>query len=185
MIISDLISLVITTAAQEGGGFNWSYVAQYTVNFIILFAVLAYYLKEPIRNFLIERRGIISNAIDEAEKVIAEAKKRYEEFSAKMNKIDEEIKTLREILKKEGEIERNEILRHAELASQKIGEEARETIRLETAKAKQEIQSEAVSLAIGLAEGILKQNLVESDEGRFIDDFVKKVDEEKWRQSQH
>jgi len=185
LIISDLISLVITTAAQEGGGFNWSYVAQYTVNFIILFAVLAYYLKEPIRNFLIERRGIISNAIDEAEKVIAEAKKRYEEFSAKMNKIDEEIKTLREILKKEGEIERNEILRHTELASQKIREEARETIRLETAKAKQEIQSEAVSLAIGLAEGILKQNLGESDEGRFIDDFVKRVDEEKWRQSQH
>src|SRR3972149_2996688 len=96
-----------------------------------------------------------------------------------------EIKALREILKKEGEIERNEILRHAELASQKNREEARETIRLETAKAKQEIQSEAVSLAIGLAEGILKQNLIESDEGRFIDDFVKKVDEEKWRQSQH
>ena len=185
MIISDLISLVITTAAEEGGGFNWSYVAQYTVNLVILLAVLVYYLKKPIRNFLIERRGIIGYSIDEAEKVIAGARKRYEEYAEKMSKIDVEIKALREILKKEGEIERNEILRHVELASQKIREEARETIRLETAKAKQEIQSEAVSLAIGLAEGILKQNLIESDEGRFIDDFVKRVDEEKWRQSQH
>jgi ATP synthase F0 subunit b len=180
-----LISLLITAAAQEGGEFNWRYVAEYAVNFIILFAVLAYYLKEPIRNFLIERRGIIGNAIDEAVKIIAEAKKRYEEYALKMSKIEEEISTLRETIQKEGEFERKEILRHAELATQKIIEEARETIRLETAKAKQDIQSEAVSLAIGLAEGILRQNVKESDEERFMDEFVKKVDEEKWRQSQH
>jgi F-type H+-transporting ATPase subunit b len=185
LINPDLISLLITTATEEGGRFNWKYVAEYTVNFIILLSVLTYYLKEPVRNFLIERRGIIGNAIDEAEKVIREAKKRYEEYAMKMNNIEQEISTLREILKKEGEIERNEILRHAELASQKIIEEARETIRLETAKARVEIQSEAVSLAIGLAQGILKHNLKESDEGRFIDDFVKKVDQEKWHQSHH
>ncbi len=185
MISPELISLLIITAAEKGGGFNWRFVAEYTVNFIILFAVLAYYLKEPIRNFLIERRGIIGNAIDEAEKVIMEAKKRYEEYAAMMSKIDEEIRTLREVLKKEGEIERNKVLKHAELASQKIIEEARETIRLETANAMEEIRSEAVSSAIGLAEGILKQNLKESDEDRLIDDFIKKVDEEKWRQSHH
>jgi F0F1-type ATP synthase membrane subunit b/b' len=41
-------------------------------------------------------------------------------------------------------------------------------------------------LAVGLAESIIRQNLKESDERRFVDDFIKKVEEEKkWDQSQH
>lgn len=184
---SDMISLIITGATEEvGHGFNWPFVGEHAVNFILLFAVLAYFLKEPIRNFLIERRGIIANEIEEAKKTIDEAKKRYEEYSKKIKRMDEEIKSLNETIRKEGQVERQEILRQAEITSQKIGEEVRETIKLETAKARREIQSEVVSLAVGLAESIIRQNLKESDERRFVDDFIKKVEEEKkWDQSQH
>jgi len=179
----DVISLVIAGAAEEGYGFNWTFVGEQTVNLVILIVVLAYYLKEPLRNFLIERRGIIGNEIEEAKKAIDEAKKRYEEYEGRMKKIEDEVKSLKETIRREGEIERGEILRQAEVASQKIKEEAKETIKLETAKAKREIQSEVVSLAVGLAESIIKQNLKESDERRFMEDFIKKVEEEeKWHQ---
>lgn len=184
---SDMISLIITGATEAAGdGFNWTFVGEHAVNFIILFAVLAYFLKEPIRNFLIERRGIIGNEIEEAKKTIDEAKKKYEDYAEKMKKMDEEIISLKETIRKEGEVEREEILRQAENTSQKIAKETRETIKLETAKARREIQSEVVSLAVGLAESIIRQNLKESDERRFIEDFIKKVEEEKkWDQSQH
>jgi F-type H+-transporting ATPase subunit b len=185
LIDSNLINLIITTATEEGHGFNWRYVAEYTINFIILFAILAYYLKDTIRNFLIERRGTMGNAIDEAETVIVEARSRYEEYAKKMGEIDKEIGALKETLRKEGEVERAEILSQAESTSQKIKAEVRETIRLEAAKAREEIQSETISSAIRIAEGIIKQNLGGSDERRFIDDFIKKIEEEKWRQSQH
>jgi F-type H+-transporting ATPase subunit b len=170
------MNLIITTATEEGHGFNWTFVAEHTVNFIILLAVLAYFLKDPIRNFLIERRGIIGNEIEEAQKTIALAKKRYEEYVERMKKIEDEIKFLKETIRKEGEIEREEILKQAEVASQKIREEVWETIRLQATRAKQEIQSEVVSLAVGLAESIIKQNLKESDERRFFEDFIKKVE---------
>jgi F0F1-type ATP synthase membrane subunit b/b' len=176
--------LIVTTASEEGHRFNWNFVGEQAVNFIILFAVLAYYLKGIIRNFLIERRGLIGSAIDEAEKVATETKNRYEEYARKMNEIDQDIKALRETLGKEGEIERAEILRQAEATSQKISAEVRETIRLETAKAREGIQTETISSAIQIAKGIIKQTLEESDERRFVDDFIKKV-EDKWHQSQH
>ncbi|MGH7791188.1 MAG: F0F1 ATP synthase subunit B [Thermodesulfobacteriota bacterium] len=184
---SVMISLIVAGATEgTGHGFNWTFVTEHAVNFVILVAVLAYFLKEPIRNFLIERRGIIGNEIEEAKKAIDEAKKRYEEYAEKMRKMGEEIKSLSETIRKEGQVEREEILRQAEVTSQRIREEARETIKLETAKARREIQSEVVSLAIGLAESIIKQNLEETDERRLVEEFIKKVEEEKkWDQSRH
>lgn len=185
MIGSDLINLIITTGTEEGHGFNWRYVAEYTINFVVLFAILGYFLRDAVRNFLTERRGTMGNAIDEAEIVIVEARSRYEEYTKKMGEIDKEISALKEILRKEGEIERAEILSQAESTSQKIRAEVRETIRLEAAKAREEIQSETISYAIKIAEGIIKQSLGGPDERRFIDDFIKKIEEEKWHQSQH
>ncbi len=184
MIGSNLINLIVTIATEEGNGFNWRYVAEYTINFVVLFAILGYFLRDAVRNFLLERRGTIGNAIDEAEMVIDGARSRYEEYAKKMAEIDKEIVALKEILRKEGEFERAEILSQTESTSQKIRIEVQETIRLEAAKAREEIRSETISYAIKIAEGMIKQNLGDSDDRRFIDDFIKKIEEEKWRQSQ-
>lgn len=184
MILSNLINLLVTTATEEGRGFNWRFVAEYTINFVVLLAILGYFLRDAVKNFFVERSGTMRNAIDEAEMVIVEARSRYEEYAKKMEEIDKEISALRETLRKEGEVERVEIFNQAESTSQRIKAEVKETIRLEAAKAKEEIQSETISSAIKIAEGIIKQNLGSSDERRFIDDFIRKIEEEKWRQSQ-
>lgn len=172
---SDIINLILTAATEGGGGFNWGYVGEHTINLVILLGVLIYFLRKPLKSFLIERRSTIGNEIDEAQKEIVLAKKSYEELAGKMWKLDEEIKSLKETIKKEGETERKEIVRQAELSSQRIGGEARETIRLETEKARQEIRSQAVSSAVGIAEAIIRQNLNESDDKRFVEDFIKAV----------
>ncbi len=180
-----MINLIVTTASEEGYGFNWRYVGEYTINFVVLFVILVYFLRDAVKNFLIERRSTMGNEINEAERIIADAKDRYEEYVRKMREIDKEIVALKETLRKEGEIERAEILSQAESASQRVRAEVREMIRLETARIRKEIQSEVISSAIKIAEGIIKKNLSVSDEMRFIDDFIKKVEEEKWHQSQH
>jgi F-type H+-transporting ATPase subunit b len=182
-----MISLIVA-GATEGAehGFNWTFVTEHAVNFFILVAVLVYFLREPIRNFLIERRGMIGNEIEEAKRAIDEAKKRYEEYAEKMRKMEGEVKSLSDTIRKEGQVEREEILRQAALTSQKILEEAKETIKLETARARRDIQSEVVSLAVRHAESIIGQNLDETDERRFVEDFIKKVEgEKKWDQSRH
>ncbi|MFQ5787354.1 MAG: F0F1 ATP synthase subunit B [Thermodesulfobacteriota bacterium] len=181
----DVLNLIITFATEEGQTFNWRDVAYQAVNLTILLLILVYYLKQPVINFLIERRGIIGNEIDKAQKVIAEARKIHEEYEEKLKHIDDEIRNLIVTIRKQGEIERDEIIRQAEIASEKIKEEAKEIIQLETAKARREIQEDAVSSALELAKSIIKENLSESDKHNIIEDFIKKVDEDKWHQSQH
>ena len=181
----DLLKLIITLAADEAHTFNWRDVTYQAVNLTILLLVLVYYLKQPVKNFLIERRGIIGNEIDDAQKAIAEAKKIHAEYEEKLKHLDAEIKSLKDSIREQGELERKEILRQAEIASEKIRAEARESLELESAKARRAIQSQAITLAIDIAEDLIKQNLSSSDKDKMIETFVKRMEEEKWHQSQH
>jgi F-type H+-transporting ATPase subunit b len=181
----DLLNLIITVATDEAQTFNWRDVTYQAVNLTILLLVLVYYLKQPVKNFLIERRGIIGNEIDDAQKAIAEAKKIHAEYEEKLRHLDAEIRSLKESIKEQGEVERKEILRQAEIASEKIRADARESIELESARARRAIQSQAITLAIDIAEDLIKQNLSFSDKDKMIEKFVERMEEEKWHQSQH
>ena len=66
--------------------------------------------------------------------------------------------------------------------AKKIREDAKETIKSETTKAKHEIQNEVVDLAMELAEKLIKSNLNETDSKRIVQDFVSEVNETKWQQ---
>ena len=57
MIVSNLINLMVTTATEEGRGFNWRFVAEYTINFVVLLAILGYFLRDAVKNFFVERSG--------------------------------------------------------------------------------------------------------------------------------
>ena len=181
----EIINLLLTNASEGGNTFNWRYVFEHTVNLVLLLGVLVYFLKDSVRNFLVERKGSITSEIDHAQNTIAEAKSKYEEYAEKLKGIEAEIDNIKESIVKQGQAEKEEILKQASIPSANIKKEAQETIKFETERAKQEIQSEVVTLALSIAEKIIKENLTDSDRQRFIQDFTNNVGDEKWHQSQH
>jgi F-type H+-transporting ATPase subunit b len=181
--IESLIGLLLTAASGAGPDpFNWEFVGKHTANLAILVFVLVYFLKTPVKNFLMERRGQIAKKIESSEKEITEAKGVFDEYMEKMNNLGKEIDDLKESIKNEAEIERQEIIKQAEVSAKKIREDAQQTIKSETAKAKHEIQNEVVDLALQLAENLIKSNLNETDSKRIVEEFVKEVNETKWQQ---
>ena len=179
-----IINLLLSGASEQGA-FNWRFVMEHTVNLIILLGVLVYFLKTPIRNFLVERRGSIGHEIDVAQKTISDAKSKYDEYAKKLQAIESEINALRDSLRKQGEAERSELMKQAEAATETIKKEARETIVFQTERAKHEIQTEVVNLALGNAEDVIRRNMGDSDKERFVQEFTKNIEDEKWHQSQH
>ena len=179
-----IINLLLT-GASEHGAFNWRFVMEHTVNLIILLGVLVYFLKTPVKNFLVERRGTISHEIDTAQKTIGDAKSKYGEYAGKLQAIESDINSLKDTLRKQGESERTELLRQADAASETIRKEAREAIVQQTERARRDIRNEVVNLALGNAEALIRQNLVDSDKEKFVQDFTKNIEDEKWHQSQH
>ena len=181
----EILNLLINNASEAGHGFNWRYVFEHAVNLLILLGVLVYFLKDSVRNFLVERKGTISSEIDHAQHTISEAKKKFEEYDLKLKGIENEINNIKESIIKQGQTEREEIIRQAGLASENIKKEAQETIQFEAERAKHEIQSEVVAIALDIAEKVIKQNLTENDKQKFVNDFTSNVGDDTWRQSQH
>ncbi len=173
-------------AAAEGAQhFNWSFVIEHAANLVILLGVLFYFLKDPVRDFLVERRGVISNEIDEAKAAIESAKAKHEEYAAKLAGLENEINELKQTIRNQGQKEREEIIKQAQTTSDMLREEARETIELETERARNEIQAEVVNSSIAIAEKIIKQNLGTGEKEAFIKEFTENIEVEKWHQSQH
>lgn len=178
---SNILDLILISAGG-GGHFDWWYTLKHSFNLLLLLFVLGYILNRPIKNFLVERRGLIANEIDEAKKKIDEAKEMFEKYSEKIGSIESDVNALKESFRTDAEHERKELLEQAEAASKRLKEEAVEIIRMETETAKHQIRQEFVSQAIDAASKILAEKLGKEDEKRFIDDFVKITEEHKWHQ---
>lgn len=146
-------------------------------NFAIVVGILVYFLTKPLKKGLAGRREEIEQALAEAEKVKQEAEAKFAEYDQKLATANAEIAEISTAIKREGELEKERILASAKEAAVKIEQDAEKAAALEVAKARTELQTEAVRLAVELAEDLLKKNFTGEDDTRLIDEYMQKVGE--------
>lgn len=147
------------------------------MDFAIMAGILVYFLTKPIKKGLSGRREEIEQALDEADRIKREAEAKFAEYDQKLAAANEEIAELSAAIKREGEIEKEKIVASAKELAVKIEQDAEKAAELEVAKARSELQSEAVRLAVELAEELLKKNFTSEDDTRLIDEYMQKVGE--------
>ena len=163
------------------GTFDWWYVGKYALNLVLLLGLLAYLLRKPLGEFLRNRKERLRSEVDRAEKAAGKARAALEEYSAKLDAISSEIGSLTESIRKRGETERAELVSQAKKSGEAIRKEVEDTIRLETARAVSEIQSEVVGSAVALAEKMIKEKVDRDFTSDSVGDFVKTVEEGRWQ----
>lgn len=181
----ELLNLAIISAGGEHGGFDWIYVLKHSVNLILLVGLLVYLTKDAFRGFLKTRKEKLTLQIEEAKKSIEEAKVKHAEYTAKLENLSNEINSLKDSIKKQGEIEKEELIKHARQSSELISKDLKETIELETAKAKDEIQKDVVDSSVEMAEKLIKEKIDINYTKNSLDDFIQMIEEGKWQQLQH
>jgi len=147
------------------------------LNFAIVVAILVYFLTKPIKKGLSGRREEIEKSLAEAEKMKAEAEAKFAEYDRKLTQATDEIAEISDAIRREGEIEKQKIIENAKAMALKIEQDAEQAAELEVAKARTELQREAVQLAVNLAEDLLKKNFTKDDDARLIDEYMQKVGE--------
>ncbi len=147
------------------------------LNFGIVVALLVYFLRKPLKKGLAGRREDIEKALDEAKQAKEEAEAKFADYDRKLDQATEEIAEISASIRREGELEKQKIIANANEMAAKIEQDAEKAAALEVAKAKTELQREAVQLAVDLAEKKLKKNFTKDDDARFIDEYIEKVGE--------
>lgn len=179
-----LFPLLVSTAFAAGGGESgaehgvpWVPIALHAMNLTILFLVIYRFAGASIRDSLKGRATRIRKEIGDAAALAADATKRMENLSARLDGFEAELAGMKAQAEAESAREREEIIARAKRESALIEEATARTIRSEVTKARSELREEAVRLAMQLAEQRLKTQLRADDEDRFAAEFLRSVKE--------
>ncbi len=143
-----------------------------TINFVILFGAIIYFLKKPASEFFQARTAAIRKGMADAEAARDASQKRLAEIEQKMAHLSEEIAALRSNAAKDDAAEA-EHLRLATAAEEvKILAAADAEIDVKTRQARQELKAYAAKLAVDLAEEHLKGRMNAATQGKLLDSFV-------------
>ncbi|MYA95988.1 MAG: F0F1 ATP synthase subunit B [Nitrospinae bacterium] len=180
VLAAALLSAEWAMAAEAGAhakAFSFTEELFKLVNTLIVVGILYKVAYHPIRNFLKDRREGIRKALEESRAAREEAEKQLAEQRSKVADLEAELVRVREQGEKERAMMRERLEEEQENQAQRLLEQTRTTIELESSKARAELQNQAASLALSLAEEMLKKELGEADQERFVENYLAKLED--------
>ncbi|NPU83114.1 MAG: ATP synthase F0 subunit B [Syntrophaceae bacterium] len=160
---------------SEGGGANMKEFMFKVINFAILVGLLWWLLAKKVKEFFVGRRASIRTEIDDTEAQKAEARKKFDEYSSRLTKMTDEISGIAEIIKAQGQAEKDKIIADAKKAAEKMQEDTKARMEQEFQKGSAALRLEAAQLAVEMAEEILKKNITAQDHNDMVRDYLDKV----------
>ena len=180
VLVAALLSAEWALAAEAGAhakAFSFTEELFKLVNTLIVVGILYKVAYHPIRNFLKDRREGIRKALEESRAAREEAEKELAEQRSKVADLEAELVRVREQGEKERAAMRERLEEEQENQAQRLLEQTRTTIELEASKARADLQNQAASLALNLAEEMLRKDLGEADQERFVENYLAKLED--------
>lgn len=163
-------------AAGEGHGPPWTSMGLHTFNLLLLLGILAWFAGPRVREAMKTRAADVKRDIDESNRLRKESREAFEQLESRLAGFEQQLAQMKAQADREAAEEREAILARAETDSKRLQDAAERTIRGETAKARMALRTEAVHLAVRLAEQRLAGSVGADDDRRLGEDFFTAVD---------
>lgn len=147
------------------------------VGFLILLGVLRLFFWKPILASLDQRKEKIASDLKHIEDLKLELVKLKAEYESKLSSIEEiSRQKLKEAID-EGKRIADEMRAKAQEQAGQIIESGRENIAQELSKAKHELKSQIVDLAMRATESVILEKLTAEHDKKIVQDFLDKIDQ--------
>lgn len=151
------------------------------LNVFILFAVMSYFLFNPVRDMLKKRKERIENDIETAKQNKEDALALKSEYEAKLKEADKEVeKILSEARKKALKKEETMIAETKEEAARIIAR-AQNEIELEQKRAMDDMKKEMIQVASMMACKVVAQSIDVQIQDTLIEETLKEMGENTWQ----
>ena len=164
-------------------GIDWLLIADSTLTIIAvfaLFAIMSYFLFNPARKMLRDRREKIQSELDDAKTNMEEAHSLREEYEGRLKAVDKEAENILSEARKKGLANENQIIAKAKEEAARILERARVEAQLEKQKMSDEVKKEIVTVAAAMAGKVVSASIDESEQNRLIDETLKEMGDDTW-----
>ena len=145
------------------------------INFLIFFYLIKRFLLPMIKDHLRTRREEIVAALGEADESKRNAELMIRDYRARLARMEEEARKLREMFCAEGEREKARLLREAEELAAKIRADADFLAEQELKLARQKVREEIARLAQAAAQKVIQDHLTPADQKRLVEEFLSGV----------
>lgn len=159
-------------AAGGEGGFPWPHFAATALNFVIYLVILGKFAVPALRKMFEEKREKLLVDLNEAKRLREAAEAKFEEYSRRLDALDQERSQLMDDYHVQGEAEKERIITDAKRQVEKLRSDAELIIQQELRKAVRAIEEQAVDMALGMAEQRMKEKLDASAQNALVDGFV-------------
>lgn len=145
------------------------------ISFLLLVFILRIFVWKRLLNFLDERRQKISDEFKRIENTKAQVEELKSDYQKKLDLIADESRQKIKQAIEQGNILAEQIKKSAHMESQKIIENARDDIKFEISKAKEELKQKIVNLTMLAAETVIQDKLTEEEDRKVVENFINKV----------
>jgi F-type H+-transporting ATPase subunit b len=145
------------------------------INFVIFLYLIKRFVLPLVADFLKSRREGIAASIREADEAQQRADALLGDYKNRLARLAEEIRSIRESLRADGEREKNKLLTEANEIAARIKSDADLLAEQEIRQARQTLRREIVDAARAAAETIIRQNLSPADQKRMVAEFLTEV----------
>ena len=154
----------------DPGLFIWT-----IVTFLVLLTLLAKFAWTPLLQALETRQNAIRKSLDDAQQARQELERLNQESANIVNRARVDADRIIVSSRADAERLREEMKQKARAEADAVVKSAERQIQLETARALQQIRTEAVDLSVMIASKLIGKNLTREDNERLIEDALKQV----------
>jgi F-type H+-transporting ATPase subunit b len=169
----------LVLGAAEGATFNGGDILFQLVMFLILLALLKKVAWKPLIGVMKQREEHIAGEINAAEESRIEAKKLLEEQRNLLKEARTDAQGLIEGARKQGDIQRDEIIEIARSEAERLKEAAKVEIDQQKEKAVAAIREQVASLSVLIASKVIEKELSVQDQDKLINEYIQEAGEER------
>ena len=147
------------------------------VNFTALLVLFAWVIRKKGNPALAEKRKQVEAELAEAQRLRAEAESRHMETQTRLERLDQEMVSLRGEMVKAGEAERDRIVAAAEEKAARIRKDTNFLIEQQIKQLRQDLTREASAAAVAAAQELLADTTTEDDQDRLAEAYLDRLDE--------
>ena len=151
------------------------------VNVLIMTFILSFFLYNPVKKFLEQRKEKISTDLSEAEKAKAEALALKAEYEEKMRGVSAEADEILRDARKRGLDNQARIVEEANAEAGRIRERARKDIELEKQHAVDDVKNYVAELASAIAAKVVSANIDTRVQNDPVEETIRELDENIWQ----
>ncbi len=164
-------------------GLDWQLLADSILTLIavfILFALMSYFLFNPARKMLSDRKQKIKGELDEARASMEEAMSLKAEYESRLKDVDKEAESILSDARRRALDNENRIVAEAREEAARIMERARTEAALEKQKLADDVKKEIIAVAAVMAGKVVSASIDTEIQDQLIDETLKEMGENTW-----